>query len=161
MSKDIKKSLEILNNSHSTKLNESVTPTQLAFQHYQTQDKKSKFNKTSEFNRYLKLAEDEITQRQLKQRAKTNQHARLIVEQIQSKEKIHNAPVTDSIDTVTIDIPLLIRLLEYAREDAKTDMDLHDVADKLIKLSKKLDVLDMSCYKRIVPDHKKENYNGN
>jgi hypothetical protein len=28
-------------------------------------------------------------------------------------------------DTITVDVPLFIRLLEYAREDAKTDMDLH------------------------------------
>ena len=156
MSKDIKKSLEILNNSHSTKLNESITPTQLAFQHYQTQNKKTKPNKTRELNRYLTLVEDEIIQRQLTQRNKTNQHARLIAEQIQSNEKIHNGPVTDVIDTVTLDIPLLIRLLEYAREDAKTDMDLHDVADNMIKLSKKFDVLDMSCYIKIIPKAKKE-----
>jgi hypothetical protein len=31
-------------------------------------------------------------------------------------------------DIIKLDIPLLIRLLEYAREDAKTDMDLHNVA---------------------------------
>jgi len=30
---------------------------------------------------------------------------------------------------------LLIRLFEYAREDAKTDMDLHDVAERLVALS--------------------------
>lgn len=154
MSKDIKKSLEILNNSHSIKLNESITPTQLTFQHYQ--NKKTKSNKTGELNRYLKLAEDEIVQRQLKQRDTTNRHARLIAEQLQPTEKIHNGPTTDVIDTVTLDIPLLIRLLEYAREDAKTDMDLHNVADNMIKLSKKLDVLDMSCYKRIVPKTTKE-----
>ena len=33
----------------------------------------------------------------------------------------------DEKDTVTLDIPLMIRVLEYAREDAKTDMDLHKV----------------------------------
>ena len=156
MSKDIKKSLEILNNSHSTKLNESVTPTQLAFQHYQTQSKQEKNVVTGSFAQYFKLAEEELIQRQTAQRTKTNQRARLIAEQLRPTEKLHNAPVTDAIDTVTLDIPLLIRLLEYAREDAKTDMDLHAVADQLIKLSKKQDVLDMSCYKRIIPKLKKE-----
>lgn len=154
MSKDIKKSLEILNNPHPIKLNESVTPTQLAFQHYQ--NKKTRSNKTGELNRYLKLAEDDIVQHQLKQRDKTNQHARLIAEQLHPTEKIHNELTTDVIDTVTVDIPLLIRLLEYAREDAKTDMDLHNVANNMIKLSKKLDVLDMSCYRKIAPKNKKE-----
>jgi hypothetical protein len=33
-----------------------------------------------------------------------------------------------------MDIPLLIRVLEYAREDAKTDMDLHKVVENLIKM---------------------------
>ena len=38
-------------------------------------------------------------------------------------------------DTITVDVPLFIRLLEYAREDAQTDMDLHDLADNIIQLS--------------------------
>jgi hypothetical protein len=42
---------------------------------------------------------------------------------------------TNPQDEITMDVPLLIRLLEYAKEDAKTDMDLHNVAERLIKLS--------------------------
>jgi hypothetical protein len=42
---------------------------------------------------------------------------------------------TNPQDEITVDVPLLIRLLEYAKEDAKTDMDLHNVAERLIKLS--------------------------
>jgi hypothetical protein len=34
-------------------------------------------------------------------------------------------------DIITVDVPLFIRLLEYAREDAQTDMDLHDVTDNI------------------------------
>jgi len=57
------------------------------------------------------------------------------------------------IDTVTVDIPLMIRLLEYAREDAQTDMDLHKVAENLIQLSQEGKTLDMSDYNSIVePD---------
>ena len=64
-------------------------------------------------------------------------------------------PEPDSeIDTVTVDVPLLIRLLEYAREDAKTDMDLHNVADMLIKLSKQDEILTMDHYDAIVGDQK-------
>lgn len=58
-------------------------------------------------------------------------------------------------DTVTLDIPLLIRLLEYAREDSKTDMDLHNVTERLIKLSQSGNVLSMDDYKRIVPKQEK------
>lgn len=43
----------------------------------------------------------------------------------------------DKEDTITFDIPLLIRMLEYAREDAKDDMDLHKVTEKLISIRDK------------------------
>lgn len=56
---------------------------------------------------------------------------------------------TDGIDTVTVDVPLLIRLLEYAREEAKTDMDLHHVADRMIKLSQENRTLNMDDYSQI------------
>ena len=60
------------------------------------------------------------------------------------------------IDTITLDVPLMIRLLEYAREDAKTDMDLHKVAENLIQLSKEGRLLDMNDYNSIVePDLEK------
>lgn len=57
---------------------------------------------------------------------------------------------TNPTDSVTVDIPLLIRLLEYAREDAKTDMDLHNVTEKLIELSTQGDTLTMQSYDAIV-----------
>lgn len=60
-------------------------------------------------------------------------------------------PAANPEDTVTVDIPLLIRLLEYAREDAKTDMDLHDVAERLITLSAGGKTLSMTDYGTIVP----------
>lgn len=56
----------------------------------------------------------------------------------------------DPVDTVTMDVPLLIRMLEFAREDAKTDMDLHDVAEKLIALSANNGALTMSDYNAVV-----------
>ena len=43
----------------------------------------------------------------------------------------------DKKDTVTMDIPLLIRMLELAREDIKTDADLHKVVEKLIDIRNK------------------------
>jgi len=51
----------------------------------------------------------------------------------------------DKMDVVMFDIPLLFRMLEYAREDAKTDMDLHKVVEKLIHIRKK-GVLTMKDY---------------
>ena len=57
---------------------------------------------------------------------------------------------TDSIDTVTVDVPLLLRLLEYAKEDAQTDMDLHHVTENLIELSQSINTLTMQDYEDIV-----------
>ena len=35
------------------------------------------------------------------------------------------------IDIIKVDVPLFIRLLEYAREDAKDDEDLHRMTERL------------------------------
>lgn len=45
--------------------------------------------------------------------------------------------VPDGIDIVLVDVPLMIRLLEYARETATTDVDLHNLATRLITKSNK------------------------
>jgi hypothetical protein len=59
-------------------------------------------------------------------------------------------------DTITVDVPLFIRLLEYAREDAKTDMDLHNVAENIIDLSEEGQVLSMDDYNAIVGTNEEE-----
>ena len=53
-------------------------------------------------------------------------------------------------DIITVDVPLFIRLLEYAREDAQTDMDLHDVTEKIISLSTSGNTLTMDDYSSII-----------
>jgi len=58
----------------------------------------------------------------------------------------------DKKDTVTLDIPLLIRVLELAREDIKTDMDLHRVVEKLINIRNK-GMLTMKDYNYISKIH--------
>ena len=55
----------------------------------------------------------------------------------------------DAKDVVTMDIPLLIRVLEFIREDVKTDMDLHRVVENLIDLRTE-GVLTMEDYDEIV-----------
>ena len=57
----------------------------------------------------------------------------------------------DVIDTVTLDVPLFIRLLEFAKEDAADDMALHDVAEKTIALNKQKGILSMEDYDALVP----------
>jgi hypothetical protein len=53
-------------------------------------------------------------------------------------------------DTITVDVPLFIRLLEYAREDAQTDMDLHNVSENAISLALSGKTLTMDDYSMIV-----------
>jgi hypothetical protein len=53
-------------------------------------------------------------------------------------------------DTIKLDVPLFIRLLEYAREDAKDDMDLHRVAENVISLSSIGETLGMIDYENII-----------
>jgi hypothetical protein len=62
----------------------------------------------------------------------------------------------DVVDTVTLDVPLFIRMLEYAKEDAQTDMDLHDVAEKAIALNKSKEMLSMEDYNTIIGDSNNE-----
>ena len=60
-------------------------------------------------------------------------------------------------DTVSMDIPFLIRVMEYSKEDAKTDMDLHAATEKMISASKSGKTLTMADYDSIFS--KKEEVN--
>ena len=142
-------------------------------------EKKSSPIKDSAFKKYYQLAEDEIIQRKEEKREKINQYASIIAERVRLKEsggegKWHtspsgaktNMPPTDDdyeinygeeglagkdnpTDEITVDVPLLIRLLEYAREDAQGDIDLHDVAERMIELSGDGRTLTMDDYNTI------------
>jgi hypothetical protein len=57
----------------------------------------------------------------------------------------------DEVDTVSMDVPLLLRVLEFAREEVEDDMVLHDVVERLIAMSKD-GPLSMDDYESIVGD---------
>jgi hypothetical protein len=59
-------------------------------------------------------------------------------------------------DTITVDVPLFIRLLEYAREDAQKDIDLHSLTENIIDLSEEGEVLTMDDYNAIVGTSEEE-----
>lgn len=40
------------------------------------------------------------------------------------------------IDSIMITIPLLIRCMEYSREDARSDLDLHIAVEKMLQVAK-------------------------
>jgi hypothetical protein len=63
---------------------------------------------------------------------------------------LSEAKEEDKVDTITMDVPLFIRMLEYSREDAAADVDLHDVTEKANKLGKERGILQMEDYDEIV-----------
>jgi hypothetical protein len=62
-----------------------------------------------------------------------------------------NEAEEDVVDTITMDVPLFIRMLEYAREDASADVDLHDVAENAVSLNKDQEILSMDDYDSLLP----------
>ena len=60
------------------------------------------------------------------------------------------------MDVIRVDVPTFIRLLEYSKEDAKTDMDLHKVTEKCLKQLQKKHVLTMDDYSKLIPRRKRK-----
>ena len=52
-------------------------------------------------------------------------------------------------DVLSFDVPLIIRVMEYAKEDAKTDMDLHVAVENMLRIGKGK-TLTMADYDKIV-----------
>lgn len=69
---------------------------------------------------------------------------------IKAKETVKES---DETDTVTMDVPLLTRVLEMAREDIKSDEQLHVVVTRLIEMAKN-GTLSMENYKKLTEDNK-------
>jgi hypothetical protein len=65
-------------------------------------------------------------------------------------QDMNEAKEEDVVDTITMDVPLFLRMLEYSKEDAAEDMDLHDVTEKAIALNKSKEYLSMEDYNEIV-----------
>jgi len=134
-------------------------PVQMAMQHYSKPVEK-KQPKTSMIGKYFAEAEELINAQQEEKKTHLRQYASMIAERVRLKEgksvskqvKEANEIVTvdNPKDEITVDVPLLIRLLEYAREDAQTDMDLHNVAENLISLSAEGRTLSMADYDAII-----------
>ena len=173
---DMKKFMSIVtegSNPHKVAL-----PVQMAMQHY-AEPVEKKPAKPSLFKQYMAEAAADQEQTVVAQKAELKSYAQMIAAKvmedaipghtagftggvgpgIQSNEPAES--VENEQDVVKLDIPLLIRLLEYAREDAQTDMDLHNVTERLIKLSSTGETLSMHQYDQIVGGNKqKGTHNG-
>jgi hypothetical protein len=49
-----------------------------------------------------------------------------------------------------LNVPLMLRLLEFAREDANTDLDLHFLTENLVKHNDQASYLSMKDYDQLV-----------
>lgn len=59
---------------------------------------------------------------------------------------------TNPIDKVCLDVPLFIRLLEYAREEATTDVQLHTLTENILSKHREgADILAMDDYDTLLP----------
>ena len=66
------------------------------------------------------------------------------------KSSMSEAKEEDPTDIIAMDVPLFIRMLEYAREDAEQDVDLHKVTERAIEAVKLRGLLSMEDYQDIV-----------
>lgn len=157
---DMSKFVSIVNegaNPHKVAL-----PVQMAMQHYATPAVKKAPNQ-SIIGKYFAEAEESVQIQKDEKKALYKQYGRMIAERIKLKESMAGVGLQSiesaedepeeeegSVDTITVDVPLLIRLMEYAREDAKDDMALHNVAERLTQLSQDGNTLTMDDYESIV-----------
>jgi hypothetical protein len=49
-----------------------------------------------------------------------------------------------------IDVPLMIRLFEYMREEVETDIEIHEIVERMIELCEYGEVLEMEHYDEII-----------
>lgn len=107
--------------------------------------------KNASMEKYIKdFEKSDAPQFKGKSKAKRVQMAVAAKLQAMGKKKMEESQQGDAVDTITMDIPLFLRMLEFAREDASQDMDLHDVTEKANLLTKDRGILSMNDYNEIV-----------
>jgi len=74
----------------------------------------------------------------------------VVEEHFSEQPKLKSEQAENVQDSICLDVPLMIRLLEYTRESVRSDIELHYVAERLVELSEYGDVLDMASYEDIV-----------
>lgn len=63
-----------------------------------------------------------------------------------------NDDYKNEVACVKLTVPLLTRLLEYAREDSPSDVDLHWILERVMEHSDCNYTLSMAHYTKLVPD---------
>lgn len=90
----------------------------------------------------IELNNDEV----LKYALETESYNSYLLNVYKDKNSIQKSK---DIDTVILDVPLFIRLLEYAKEDAKSDLDLHKLTENVTNLCKDKNMLVMDDYEKL------------
>jgi hypothetical protein len=110
------------------------------------------------------ITEDAILNRFLKSRGINPEHVTKDQKVAHSKmgeflkwKKDHMFEETDKKDMVCFDIPLLIRVLEFTREEMSSDIELHNMVERLINMRHDVP-MDMSHYDEITQKLVKENH---
>jgi hypothetical protein len=158
-SSDMKKFLTIVEGKGP--LNRATAAESIAMQHY-TAPKKTITSPVlnvqegatpSMIGKYFKAVEQELVEAADRSKDRARQLAERVANKINGTAVIKEELAEENPeDTVTMDIPLLMRVLEYTREDIKDDVTLHDIVDKLIELSASGDTLTMDHYDAIIGD---------
>ena len=93
----------------------------------------------------------------------TDKISKEALDQVEKVAAENQGDTTKGIDYVSLDIPLFIRLLEFAREDAKSDLDLHVITENILRIQQGKNeanqagsFLGMEDYDAIVSDASKE-----
>lgn len=69
-----------------------------------------------------------------------------------SKMKIMVALAADAEDVVAMNVPLLLRCLEYARESITSDVELHEFVERILSEAKASPTaLTMAAYPALAP----------
>ena len=113
--------------------------------------------------KYLSPMEDLWVDKLMKERTKTGSTKRrnnqrvarelvgLAREILSTRWKLKKAYIhTSEEDVLSFSVPLLIRIMEYSKEDAETDLDLHVAVEKMLELGAGGTTLTMEDYNTIV-----------
>jgi alanyl-tRNA synthetase len=69
--------------------------------------------------------------------------------------EIGSDDVSDEVDVIEIEVPALIRIMEYVREDVQDDNEIHEIAEKIIEMSKSGGIK-MDCVEQILSPENEE-----
>lgn len=127
---------------------------------FASKDQKVAHSKTNQFKAWMRdHINDNVNEAITTEPSPTKQRLMVLKKSIRTHKevrttnghkKLHSEAV-DKKDTVTFDIPLLIRVLEFAREDLKSDILLHNMVERLINMRGK-GTLTMNEYGKIIKE---------